>query len=195
MWEKGAIKEASASDFQSIAIYTATGGQTDKSKSTNYGTLKDATIKEVGVVNRPATDVKTPTWETKTVTIRNVSPGSRIGVGAVRGKSGNQRWLLNSFQVKVMSYGVPTLTTPVLKSKEISKTKASFVFESQEMAQGYRLGYKVSGMMTTNTLNRKAQSSTSAVFRSIPNISSKLWPWPESTNPKILIIWSSRRKV
>ena len=44
-----------------------------------------------------------------------------------------------------MSYGVPTLTTPVLKSKEISKTKASFVFESQEMAQGYRLGYKVSG--------------------------------------------------
>lgn len=145
MWEKGAIKEASASDFQSIAIYTATGGQTDKSKSTNYGTLKDATIKEVGVVNRPATDVKTPTWETKTVTIRNVSPGSRIGVGAVRGKSGNQRWLLNSFQVKVMSYGVPTLTTPVLKSKEISKTKASFVFESQEMAQGYRLGYKVSG--------------------------------------------------
>ena len=74
-----------------------------------------------------------------------MSPGSRIGVGAVRGKSGNQRWLLNSFQVKVMSYGVPTLTTPVLKSKEISKTKASFVFESQEMAQGYRLGYKVSG--------------------------------------------------
>lgn len=145
MWEKGAIKEASASDFQSIAIYTATGGQTDKSKSTNYGTLKDATIKEVGVVNRPATDVKTPTWETKTVTIRNVSPGSRIGVGAVRGKSGNQRWLLNSFQVKVMSYGVPTLEIPSIKSKEINDISAKFVFEAQEMAQTYVLGYKKDG--------------------------------------------------
>lgn len=145
MWEKGVIKEATASDFQTIAVYTATGGQTDQSSSTSYGTLKDATIKQVGVVDRPATDVKTPTWETKTVTIRNVAPGSRIGIGAVRGKTGNQRWLLNSFQVKVASYGVPTLTTPVLKSKEISKTKASFEFESQEMAQGYRLGYKVCG--------------------------------------------------
>ncbi len=145
MWEKGAIKEATASDFQSIAIYTATGGQTDKTKSTNYGTLKDATIKEVGVVDRPATDVKTPTWENKTVTIRNVSPGTRIGIGAVRGKTGNQRWLLNSFQVKVMSYGVPKLVTPVLKSQEIGKVKASFVFEAQEMAQSYKLGYKQNG--------------------------------------------------
>ena len=144
MWEKGVIKEATASDFQSIAIYTATGGQTDKSKSTNYGTLNNANIKEVGVVDRPATTVKAPTWETKTVTIRNVSPGTRIGIGAIRGKSGNQRWLLNSFQVKVMSYGVPKLTTPVLKSQEIGKTKAKFTFEAQEMAQSYQLGYKKS---------------------------------------------------
>ncbi|MGM9742261.1 MAG: fibronectin type III domain-containing protein [Candidatus Cryptobacteroides sp.] len=147
MWEKGVIKEASAADFQQIGVYTATGGTVNTAKSTAYGTLSDATVKSVCVVDRPAVDVKEPTWETKTVTINNVSPGTRIGIGAIRpdGKTGNQRFLLSGVTVKVLSYGVPTLTTPVLKSKEIGKNKASFVFETQEMAQSYELGYKKSG--------------------------------------------------
>ena len=155
MWEKGALKEAGSADFKSIAIYTATGGQADKSKSTNYGTLKDATVKTVGIVDRPATadglpkvDDKTiPAWETKTVSIKNVAPGTRIGIGAIRpdGKTGNQRWLLNMVQVKVTSYGVPTLETPSIKSKEINDISAKFVFEAQEMAQTYVLGYKKDG--------------------------------------------------
>lgn len=147
MWEKGAIKEAGSADFQQLGVYTATGGSVDKSKSTKYATLSDATVKSVAVLPRPATDVKTPTWETKTVTINNVAPGTRIGIGAVRpdGKTGNQRFLLREVVVKVASYGIPKLTTPVLKSQEISKVKASFTFETQEMAQTYRLGYKKNG--------------------------------------------------
>ena len=147
MWEKGAIKEAGSADFQQLGVYTATGGSVDKSKSTKYATLSDATVKSVAVLPRPATDVKTPTWETKTVTINNVAPGTRIGIGAVRpdGKTGNQRFLLREVIVKVASYGIPKLTTPVLKSQEISKVKASFTFEPQEMAQAYRLGYKQNG--------------------------------------------------
>lgn len=156
MWEKGVLKEAGSTDFKSLAVYTATGGQADKSKSGNYGVLTGATVKEVAVIDRPATadglpkdkdDKTVPAWETKTVTINNVAPGTRIGIGAVRpsGKTGNQRWLLSSVQVKVSSYGIPKLVTPVLKSQEIGKVKASFVFEAQEMAQSYKLGYKQNG--------------------------------------------------
>lgn len=147
MWEKGAIKEASSADFQQLGVYTATGGSVDKSKSTKYAQLTDATVKSVASLPRPATDVKTPTWETKTVTINNVAPGTRIGIGAIRpdGKTGNQRFLLREVVVKVASYGIPKLTTPVLKSQEIGKVKASFTFESQEMAQSYRFGYKKNG--------------------------------------------------
>ncbi len=147
MWEKGVIKEAGSTDFQSIAVYTATGGTANKTISTSYGTLTGATIKEVAVLDRPATDVTEPTWETKTVTIRNIAPGTRIGIGAVRpdGKTGNQRWLLSELNVKVESYGTPTLETPVLKSKEIHDISASFVFEAQDQAQTYKLGYKKSG--------------------------------------------------
>lgn len=147
MWEKGVIKEATAADFKSLAVYTATGGSASKSKSTSYGTLSNATVKEVAVVDRPATDVKTPTWETKTVSINNVAPGTRIGIGAIRpdGKTGNQRFLLREVVVKVTSYGIPKLTTPVLKSKEINDISAKLVFEAQEMAQTYVLGYKKDG--------------------------------------------------
>ena len=147
MWEKGAIKEASSADFQSIAIYTATGGTANKTMSTSYGTLTGATIKEVAVLDRPATDLTEPTWETKSVTLRNVAPGTRIGIGAVRpdGKTGNQRWLLSDVKVKVESYGVPTLETPVLKSKEIHDISATFEFEAQDQAQSYKFGYKKSG--------------------------------------------------
>ncbi len=144
MWEKGVIKEATDADFQSIAVYTVSGGKTNYTVGTSYGTITDATVKEAGVVARPATDVKTPTWETKTVTVKNVSPGTRIGIGAVRAKTGNQRWLLNMVKVEVVSYGVPKLETPVLKNAEISKTKAKFTFEAQDMAQSYELGYKKS---------------------------------------------------
>ncbi len=147
MWEKGVIKENTASDFQSIAVYTATGGTVNTTLSTSYGTLTGATVKEVAVLPRPAADVKTPTWETMSVTLRNVAPGTRIGLGAVRpdGKTGNQRWLLSEFNVKVVSYGVPTLETPVLKSKDIKDISATFEFEAQEQAQTYKLGYKKSG--------------------------------------------------
>ncbi len=155
MWEKGALKEAGSADFKSIAVYTATGGQANKSKSTNYGTLTDAVVKEVAVLDRPATadglpkkdDKTVPAWETKTVSIKNVAPGTRIGIGAIRpdGKTGNQRWLLNMVQVKVTSYGVPTLEIPSIKSKEINDISAKFVFEAQEMAQTYVLGYKKDG--------------------------------------------------
>lgn len=155
MWEKGEIKEAGSADFKSIAVYTATGGQANKSKSTDYGTLTGAVVKEVAVLDRPATadglpkvdDKSVPAWETKTVSIKNVAPGTRIGIGAVRpdGKSGNQRWLLNMIQVKVTSYGVPTLEIPSIKSKEINDISAKFVFEAQEMAQTYVLGYKKDG--------------------------------------------------
>lgn len=156
MWEKGALKEATSADFKSLAVYTATGGQADKSKSGNYGVLTGATVKEVAVIDRPATadglpkdkdDKTVPAWETKTVNINNVAPGTRIGIGAVRpsGKTGNQRWLLSSVQVKVSSYGIPKLVTPVLKSKEINDINAKLVFESQEMAQTYVLGYKKDG--------------------------------------------------
>ena len=48
-------------------------------------------------------------------------------------------------KVEVESYGVPELFTPVMVSNEIGKTKAKFVFESQEMAQSYELGYKKVG--------------------------------------------------
>lgn len=145
MWEKGAMKEASDADFKNIAVYVVSGGKTDYSTSTSYGSITGATVKEAAVVPRPATDVKEPTWETKTVRVKNVSPGSRIGIGAVRGKTGNQRWLLNMVKVEVESYGVPELFTPVMVSNEIGKTKAKFVFESQEMAQSYELGYKKVG--------------------------------------------------
>lgn len=155
MWEKGEIKEAGSADFKSIAVYTATGGQANKSKSTDYGTLTGAVVKEVAVLDRPATadglpkvdDKSVPAWETKTVSIKNVAPGTRIGIGAVRpdGKTGNQRWLLNMVQVKVTSYGVPTLEIPSIKSKEINDISAKFVFEAQEMAQTYVLGYKKDG--------------------------------------------------
>lgn len=155
MWETGNLKEAGSADFKSLAVYTATGGKADKSKSTNYGTLTGATVKEVAVLDRPATadglpkvdDKSVPAWETKTVSIKNVAPGTRIGIGAVRpdGKSGNQRWLLNMVQVKVTSYGVPTLEIPSIKSKEINDISAKFVFEAQEMAQTYVLGYKKDG--------------------------------------------------
>ena len=147
MWEKGVIKEAGSADFKSLAVYTATGGSANEVQSTSYGTLSGATVKEVTVLDRPATDVKEPTWEVKTVNINNVAPGTRIGIGAVRpnGKTGNQRFLLSGVQVKVTSYGIPKLATPVLKSQEISKVKASFTFEPQEMAQAYRLGYKQNG--------------------------------------------------
>lgn len=155
MWEKGAIKEAGSADFKSLAVYTATGGSANNSQSTSYGTLTGATVKEVTVLDRPAVaadlpkkdEEAVPTWETKTVSIANVAPGTRIGIGAVRpdGKTGNQRFLLSCVQVKVTSYGIPKLTTPVLKSQEISKVKASFTFEPQEMAQTYRLGYKQNG--------------------------------------------------
>lgn len=155
MWETGNLKEAGSADFKSLAVYTATGGKADKSKSTNYGTLTGATVKEVAVLDRPATadglpkvdDKTTPAWETKAVTIKNVAPGTRIGIGAVRpdGKTGNQRWLLNMVQVKVTSYGVPTLEIPSIKSKEINDISAKFVFEAQEMAQTYVLGYKKDG--------------------------------------------------
>lgn len=139
------MKEASDADFKNIAVYVVSGGKTDYSKSTSYGSITGATVKEAAVVPRPATDVKEPTWETKTVRVKNVSPGSRIGIGAVRGKTGNQRWLLNMVKVEVESYGVPELFTPVMVSNEIGKTKAKFVFESQEMAQSYELGYKKVG--------------------------------------------------
>lgn len=155
MWEKGVIKEATAADFKSLAVYTATGGSASKSKSTSYGTLSNATVKEVAVVDRPAVAAdlpkkegkEVPTWETKTVSINNVAPGTRIGIGAVRpeGKTGNQRFLLREVVVKVTSYGIPKLTTPELKSQEIGKVKASFTFKPQEMAQTYRLGYKKNG--------------------------------------------------
>lgn len=152
MWEKGAIKEAGSADFKSLAVYTATGGSANNKQSTSYGTLTGATVKEVTVLDRPAVaadlpkkdEEAVPTWETKTVSIANVAPGTRIGIGAVRpdGKTGNQRFLLSCVQVKVTSYGIPKLTTPVLKSKEINDITAKFVFESQEMAQTYVLGYK-----------------------------------------------------
>lgn len=144
MWEKGAIKENTDTDFQNIAVYTVTGGSTNYAVGTDYGSITGATVKEAGIVPRPDANAKTPTWETKTVTVKNVSPGTRIGIGAVRGKTGNQRWLLNSVQVQVVSYGVPTLTTPVIKSEEILSTSAKFVFEAQDMAQSYQLGYKKS---------------------------------------------------
>lgn len=157
MWEKGALKEASSSDFQTLQVYTATGGSTVTStSSTSYGVLSGATLKEVGQLTRPVatqkdkdgeTDVAltTPTWETKTITIKNVAAGSRIGIAAVRGKSGNQRWLLREVVVKVVSYGAPELSAPVLTSKEIGDIAATFTFEAQESAETYKLGYKKDG--------------------------------------------------
>ncbi len=147
MWEKGVIKEATASDFTQLGVYTATGGTVGTGKNTSYATMTGATVKNVGILDRPSTTVKTPTWETRSVNINNVAPGTRIGIGAIRpdGKTGNQRFLLREVTIKVVSYGIPTLTTPVLKSHEISKTKASFVFEAQSQAQSYRLGYKKNG--------------------------------------------------
>lgn len=157
MWEKGALKEASSSDFQTLQVYTATGGSTVTStSSTSYGVLSGATLKEVGQLTRPVTTQKdkdgetdvalaTPTWETKTITIKNVAAGSRIGIAAVRGKSGNQRWLLREVVVKVVSYGAPELSAPVLTSKEIGDIAATFTFEAQESAETYKLGYKKDG--------------------------------------------------
>lgn len=162
MWEKGAVKDTA---FQSIAVYTATGGKAAQSMDDNYGTLKEATLKEVALLDRPFlnsnykfTKGDKPKWERKSVTIKNVAPGTRIGIGAVRpeGKTGNMRWLLNMVQVKVKSYGAPTLTTPELKSQEIGKVKATFVFEPQEMAQGYRLGYKKNGEADYKYINSTA---------------------------------------
>ena len=147
MWEKGTMKEAGSSDFTNIGIYTATGGQADQSKSASYGTLTGANINQVAVIDRPSTTVKTPTWEDQTVTIQNIAPGTRIGIGAIRpdGKTGNQRFLLSCVTVKVVSYGTVSLTTPDLVSKEIGKNKANFVFKEQESAQSYQLGYKLYG--------------------------------------------------
>ncbi len=150
MWEKGVIKEATASDFTQLGVYTATGGSVVTAKGTSYGTMTGATVKNVGTLDRPSTTVKTPSWETRSVNINNVAPGTRIGIGAIRpdGKTGNQRFLLREVVVKVVSYGIPTLTTPILKSQEIGKTKASFVFEAQSQAQSYKLGYKKNGDAT-----------------------------------------------
>ncbi len=150
MWEKGVIKEATASDFSQLGVYTATGGTVNTSKSTSYATMTGATVRNVGTLDRPSTTVTTPTWETRSINISNVAPGTRIGIGAIRpdGKTGNQRFLLREVVVKVVSYGIPQLVTPVLKSQEIGKTKASFVFEAQSQAQSYRLGYKKNGDAT-----------------------------------------------
>lgn len=150
MWEKGVIKETTESDFTQLGVYTATGGTVGTDKNTSYATMTGATVKNVGILDRPSTTVKTPTWETRSININNVAPGTRIGIGAIRpdGKTGNQRFLLREVVVKVVSYGIPKLTTPVLKSQEIGKTKASFVFEAQSQAQSYRLGYKKNGDAT-----------------------------------------------
>lgn len=153
MWEKGAIKEAGDADFKSIGIYVAEGGKTSTSGS-SYGTLTGASVKQVAAIDRPATKeadgttaLKAPAWEKRTVTIKNVAQGARIGIGTIRpeGKTGNQRFLLSGVTVSVVSYGEPELFTPVLKETNIGKTKATLTFEAQDFAKEYILGYKKSG--------------------------------------------------
>lgn len=153
MWEKGAIKEAGDADFKSIGIYVAEGGKTSTS-GTSYGTLTGASVKQVAAIDRPATKeadgdkaLKAPAWEKRTVTIKNVAQGARIGIGTIRpeGKTGNQRFLLSGVTVSVVSYGEPELFTPVLKETNIGKTKATLTFEAQDFAKEYILGYKKSG--------------------------------------------------
>lgn len=153
MWEKGAIKEAGDADFKSIGIYVAEGGKTSTS-GTSYGTLTGASVKQVAAIDRPATKeadgdkaLKAPAWEKRTVTVKNVAQGARIGIGAIRpeGKTGNQRFLLSGVTVSVVSYGEPELFTPVLKETNIGKTKATLTFEAQDFAKEYILGYKKSG--------------------------------------------------
>lgn len=153
MWEKGAIKEAGDADFKSIGIYVAEGGKTSTS-GTSYGTLTGASVKQVAAIDRPATKeadgttaLKAPAWEKRTVTVKNVAQGARIGIGTIRpeGKTGNQRFLLSGVTVSVVSYGEPELFTPVLKETNIGKTKATLTFEAQDFAKEYILGYKKSG--------------------------------------------------
>lgn len=153
MWEKGAIKEAGDADFKSIGIYVAEGGKTSTSGS-SYGTLTGASVKQVAAIDRPATKeadgttaLKAPAWEKRTVTVKNVAQGARIGIGTIRpeGKTGNQRFLLSGVTVSVVSYGEPELFTPVLKETNIGKTKATLTFEAQDFAKEYILGYKKSG--------------------------------------------------
>lgn len=153
MWEKGAIKEAGDADFKSIGIYVAEGGKTSTS-GTSYGTLTGASVKQVAAIDRPATKeadgttaLKAPAWEKRTVTVKNVAQGARIGIGTIRpeGKTGNQRFLLSGVTVSVVSYGEPELFTPVLKETNIGKTKATLTFEAQDFAKSYILGYKKSG--------------------------------------------------
>lgn len=153
MWEKGGLKEAGDADFKSIGIYVAEGGKTSTSGS-SYGTLTGASVKQVAAIDRPATKeadgttaLKAPAWEKRTVTIKNVAQGARIGIGTIRpeGKTGNQRFLLSGVTVSVVSYGEPELFTPVLKETNIGKTKATLTFEAQDFAKEYILGYKKSG--------------------------------------------------
>ena len=145
MAEKGKRKEYSPNDFTSLGIYVATGGSTNTTKSTSYGTLSGANIKMVDIIDRP--DTSKCAWETRKVIIRNVAPGSRIGIGAIRpeGKTGNQRWLLREVMVKVLSYSAPDLVKPELISVEKSDVDFTVTFAEQEMAQKYELSYKECG--------------------------------------------------
>lgn len=157
MAEKGAAKEYTKDDFQKLGIYTANGGTRTNSKSGAYGTLNNATVLQVAELDRPKgvddNEKAYYGWETKSVVLRNVAPGTRIGVGAIRSSAkptGNQRFLLRELTVKVLSYGAPTLTPPVLVSSEVNDVDFTVTFDKQEFAQTYSIAYQKCGDSTWN---------------------------------------------
>lgn len=169
MAEKGNLKECGASDFQKLGIYTIEGA----SKNSDYTLNGEAKL--VAEIDRPYKEVadsaangQSPKllskqydrfkWETKKVKIRNVKPGARIGIGAIRpnGKTGNQRFLLREVSVMVNKYAELVLETPKLEVVEVKDVEFTVKASEQELADSYRFYIQKCGESSWTEVEQKS---------------------------------------